>query len=331
MATATAKDQELTRGENEIPTVSRQWWTRDRAQLMSLRDVADTFIEAPIVTSLTRIGYESRRRVDQWTQLSDYDLTGRVIVLTGATSGLGKAAANRLARCDATLVLVGRNPEQNQTVVPEMIEAASNDAMTKVPADLDDFDQVRALAESVLSEHDRLDVLIHNARTRPAASKPPRPARSSARSCSLACCSTGWKNRRRRECRRCRRVGCTAPVSPSRSSKWLPGSTREPAADPSTGRRHAGLARVRRLCTRIQRAVLARSPHLVDTQAVDHKAVRDCRTQRPTVDLGRRNRWLSAQLILEAQAVRLVRRGRGARFVRYGSPRRRAVQWRCRR
>ena len=130
---------------------------------MNVRDIADAFIEAPIVTSFTRIGYESRRRLDQWTRLDDYNLAGRVIVLTGATSGLGKAAATQLAKCGATLVLVGRNPERNQTVVTEMIEATGNDAITQVPADLGDYDQVRALAASVLSEHDRLDVLIHNA------------------------------------------------------------------------------------------------------------------------------------------------------------------------
>ena len=118
---------------------------------MNVRDIADAFIEAPIVTSFTRIGYESRRRLDQWTRLDDYNLAGRVIVLTGATSGLGKAAATQLAKCGATLVLVGRNPERNQTVVTEMIEATGNDAITQVPADLGDYDQVRALAASVLS------------------------------------------------------------------------------------------------------------------------------------------------------------------------------------
>lgn len=130
---------------------------------MSLRKVADAVIEAPVVTSFTRIGYESRKRLDHWTPLDDYDLTGQVIVLTGATSGLGRAAANQLARCGAGLVLVGRNVERNESVVAEMIEATGNQAITQVAADLGDYDQVRALAEAVLSGHDRVDVLIHNA------------------------------------------------------------------------------------------------------------------------------------------------------------------------
>ena len=130
---------------------------------MTGRSIADALIEAPIVTSFTRIGYEARRRLDRWSSLDDYDLSGQVIVLTGATSGLGYAAARQLARCGATLVLVGRSADRNERIVAEMIEATGNTSITQVPADMGDLDQVRELAERVLTEHDRLDVLIHNA------------------------------------------------------------------------------------------------------------------------------------------------------------------------
>jgi NAD(P)-dependent dehydrogenase (short-subunit alcohol dehydrogenase family) len=130
---------------------------------MNLRRYVDAVIEAPIVTSFTRLGYASRRRLDHWTPLDDYDLDGQVIVLTGATSGLGRAAASQLARCGASLVLVGRNSERNESAVAEMIETTGNQAITQVAADLGDLEQVRALAKAVLSEHDRIDVLIHNA------------------------------------------------------------------------------------------------------------------------------------------------------------------------
>ena len=130
---------------------------------MNLRRNLDAVIEAPIVTSFTRLGYESRKRLDDWTPLDDYDLDGQVIVLTGATSGLGRAAANQLARCGASLVLVGRNLERNESVVAEIIETTGNQAITQVAADLGDLEQVRALAKAVLSAHDRIDVLIHNA------------------------------------------------------------------------------------------------------------------------------------------------------------------------
>lgn len=130
---------------------------------MKAADVVDAVIEAPVVTSFTRVGFEVRKRLDRWKPVDAYELAGQVIVLTGATSGLGRAAATQLARSGATLVLVGRSGDRNEAVVAEMIDETGNDAITQVAADMGDYDQVRALADRVLADHDRLDVLIHNA------------------------------------------------------------------------------------------------------------------------------------------------------------------------
>ena len=130
---------------------------------MNGREIADAVIEAPIVTSFTRFGYEARRRLAGWTPLDDYDLTGRVIVITGGTSGLGYAAAEQFARCNATVVLVGRTAERNERAVAALATATGNPSITHVAADMGDPDQVRHLAERVLTDHARLDVLIHNA------------------------------------------------------------------------------------------------------------------------------------------------------------------------
>ena len=70
----------------------------------------DRVLETPIAPSFTRIGAVVRSRTEHWTDLDDYDLSGRTILLTGATSGLGLAAAHRLAGLGATLLVVGRNP-----------------------------------------------------------------------------------------------------------------------------------------------------------------------------------------------------------------------------
>lgn len=130
---------------------------------MNVREIADALIEAPIVTSFTRLGFEARRRLDGWRPLDDYDLTGRVIVVTGGTSGLGYAAAEQFARCGATLVLVGRTVERNERAVAELAAATGSSSITQVAADMGDLDRVRHLAQQVLADHDRLDVLIHNA------------------------------------------------------------------------------------------------------------------------------------------------------------------------
>jgi dehydrogenase/reductase SDR family protein 12 len=130
---------------------------------MNARDLADAVLEAPIVTSFTKIGYHARRKLEDWTPLDQYDLTDEVIVLTGATSGIGKCAATILARNGATLVLVGRSVERNQEVVDEIVASTGNEHVGQVACDMGDLAQVRPLAEHVLSKYDRLDVLIHNA------------------------------------------------------------------------------------------------------------------------------------------------------------------------
>lgn len=130
---------------------------------MNLRDAADAALEAPILTSFTRIGYGARKRLEGWAPLDSYDLRGRVILITGATSGLGRAAAEQLAHSGATVVAVGRRADRNEEVVAGLIEATGNEAISQVAADLGDYSQVRELAGRVLADHDRLDVLIHNA------------------------------------------------------------------------------------------------------------------------------------------------------------------------
>jgi NAD(P)-dependent dehydrogenase (short-subunit alcohol dehydrogenase family) len=70
--------------------------------------------------------------------------------------------------CGATLVLVGRDAEKNQRIVDDLVAAtdrtsSGNQSITQVAADMGDLAQVRQLAARVLADHQRLDVLIHNA------------------------------------------------------------------------------------------------------------------------------------------------------------------------
>lgn len=132
---------------------------------MAISNIIDAVVETPIVSSFSRIGYDVRKKTDAWTDLASYDLGGRVIVLTGATSGIGFAAALRFAAASATLVITGRRAEKNELAVEKLKASSSNDNITQVAADMGDLDEVRTLAAQILSDHDRLDVLAHNAGT----------------------------------------------------------------------------------------------------------------------------------------------------------------------
>jgi NAD(P)-dependent dehydrogenase (short-subunit alcohol dehydrogenase family) len=130
---------------------------------MIAANLVDAVLEAPIAPSFTRLGLDLRRRMYHWRDLDSYDLSGRVVVVTGATSGLGRAAAEQLARDRATVIVVGRHPEKTATVVAELRRVTGHPGVDAVIADLTDFDSVRRAASEILGRHDRLDVLIHNA------------------------------------------------------------------------------------------------------------------------------------------------------------------------
>ena len=88
-------------------------------------------------------------------------MNGKVCVVTGATSGIGKAAATALARLGAQVVLVGRDRGRAEATAAQIGSVATQPPMVDV-ADLGAMDQVRALAER-LAALERIDVLINNA------------------------------------------------------------------------------------------------------------------------------------------------------------------------
>ena len=88
-------------------------------------------------------------------------MNGKVCVVTGATSGIGKAAATALARLGAQVVLVGRDRGRAEATAAQIGSVATQPPTVDV-ADLGAMDQVRALAER-LAALERIDVLINNA------------------------------------------------------------------------------------------------------------------------------------------------------------------------
>lgn len=79
-------------------------------------DAVDRMLELAVVPSFTRIGYRVRSRLDYWTRLDQYDLTDRVVVITGATSGLGLAATRAFLVAGATVEILGRDAAKTAAV-----------------------------------------------------------------------------------------------------------------------------------------------------------------------------------------------------------------------
>ncbi len=91
------------------------------------------------------------------------DMQGKVVLITGATNGIGKAAALEIARMGATTVIVGRNAEKTERVLSEIQQASGNQDVHSLLADLSLMAEVRSLAAAFSAQYERLDVLLNNA------------------------------------------------------------------------------------------------------------------------------------------------------------------------
>jgi len=91
-------------------------------------------------------------------------LSGRVALITGGGTGLGKATAIELARCGATIVIAGRRAEVLDAAVVEIDAAVGrDDAVDWAVGDVREPDDARRLVETAIERYGRLDVLINNA------------------------------------------------------------------------------------------------------------------------------------------------------------------------
>jgi NAD(P)-dependent dehydrogenase (short-subunit alcohol dehydrogenase family) len=108
---------------------------------------------------------------DYWERNLDPDLFkdrslsgaigGKVVLITGASSGIGRAAALKCAAAGAEVLLVARTPEKLEETRAEIEEAGGSAHIHK--CDLSDIADVERMAAEVLEEHGRVDVLVNNA------------------------------------------------------------------------------------------------------------------------------------------------------------------------
>jgi retinol dehydrogenase-13 len=102
---------------------------------------------------------ENRRASQKTTTVA---MAGKLCVVSGSTSGVGLAAARRLARAGAKIVMLCRNPNKAEAVQRELL-ARTAAPVEVVVADFSDLASVRAAAEVLLRDYPRIDVLINSA------------------------------------------------------------------------------------------------------------------------------------------------------------------------
>lgn len=127
------------------------------------RGLADAALEATIIGSFSRVGFAARRSLFAWGAEPHVDLSGRVVLVTGATGGIGLAAAHAFAARNADVWIVGRDAARTEGARAQIIATTPGARVTAAVADLSSLDDVGRCADTVLRDASRLDVLVHNA------------------------------------------------------------------------------------------------------------------------------------------------------------------------
>jgi len=128
-----------------------------------MADVIDAALELAVVPSFSRIGPAVRSHLYDWPAMPERSLAGKTALVTGATSGIGRAAVSRLAQAGARVVLLGRSADKLESLKSELISLAGEDRFPLVIADMSSLKSVRTAVAQITDREDQLDVLVDNA------------------------------------------------------------------------------------------------------------------------------------------------------------------------
>jgi dehydrogenase/reductase SDR family member 12 len=127
----------------------------------------DNLLDLSVAPGYTKVGY--RLRGLSWSSATAGHRTGSVALVTGASSGLGEAACEGLARAGARVHMLVRDLERGRAARERIRSRLESDSHLELhPCDLADLAAVRHFARDFTADERRLDVLIHNAGMLPA-------------------------------------------------------------------------------------------------------------------------------------------------------------------
>ena len=125
----------------------------------------DGVLDRTVVGGYTNVGYRIRSR--GWNTSELLQMDGKVVLITGASSGLGFAAAEGFARLAATVWLVGRSPERGEQARVRIAERSGNEDVHTGHCDLSSLESIDQFAGRFRDQASRLDVLVNNAGVMP--------------------------------------------------------------------------------------------------------------------------------------------------------------------
>jgi NAD(P)-dependent dehydrogenase (short-subunit alcohol dehydrogenase family) len=123
----------------------------------------DDALEVTVIGSFSRIGYAVRERLFDWTTPPERSLAGNTVLVTGPTSGIGRAATDALAVLGARVILLGRSPQRLAAVRDALVAAHGEDRFPTVVADMGSLASVHDAVAEITESEPRLDVVVDNA------------------------------------------------------------------------------------------------------------------------------------------------------------------------
>jgi dehydrogenase/reductase SDR family member 12 len=126
----------------------------------------DALLEGTVVLSFSRVGYEVRSRLADWSTAPSLPGTGRRVLVTGANSGLGYATVRALLAAGADVRMLVRSEDKGDDTLARLTADLGHDLGDRAGydvADLADLGTVRAFAARQLARDEHLDAIVHNA------------------------------------------------------------------------------------------------------------------------------------------------------------------------